>query len=69
MEKLYMIVIEKKENEMLNKIFEELGDAIKDVDATKIFNVMGFELILYGIVCTEETFININEQINGQRLF
>lgn len=69
MEKLFTFTLIEKEVDIFEQLIKDCGDLVLDFDKSKTFNVQGYNLINYNVVCTEETFSGINIAMNGTRLY
>lgn len=69
MKKIFTIVVTEEEGVKLEGLFNKFQIEMNDWEGSKIFEVQGFKLRTYTVVCDEETFNDITELMNGQRVY
>lgn len=68
-EKLFTITALKSEKKLVKRTLKKFRKAISDSDKTKVFDVNGCRMLNFGVVCTEEAFLEIITAMNGTRLY
>lgn len=68
-EKLFTLTVTETEVEATEQKLKELGNEILDSEKTKVFDVQGFRILNYSIVCSEETLEKIISAVNATRLY
>lgn len=70
MKKIYTVTVTTEESKELKKILKGYPSIKrKDVDKTKVFEIQGFKIVQYAIVCEEHIFMEITEKINGEIIY
>lgn len=69
MEKVFTVYAMESEIELVEGVIEKYRYAISDSDKSKLFHIQGYGVILYHIVCEEETFEKIQAEVFGLRIY
>ena len=68
-EKLFMLTVMETDVEATEQILKELENEILDFEKSKVFDVQGFRILNYSVVCSEETLEKIISVVNATRLY
>ena len=68
-EKLFTLTLMETDVEATEQKLKELGNEILDSEKTKVFDVQGFRILNYSIVCSEETLEKIISAVNATKLY
>lgn len=68
-EKLFTLTVMETDVEATEQKLKELENEILDSEKTKVFDVQGFRILNYSVVCSEETLEKIMSVMNAKRLY
>lgn len=69
MKKIFTIVVGIQETERMEKLLNAFRIGLNDWDKSKIFNIQNMKFVNYTILCEEDLFISIVNQMNAIRVY
>lgn len=69
MKKIYTLLVEAEETNRVESILNTFRIGLNDWDRSKVFEVPGAKFVNYTILCEEDQFTSIVNQINATRVY
>lgn len=69
MKKIFTITVGIQETERMEKLLNAFRIGLNDWDKSKIFNIQNMKLVNYTILCEEDLFTSIVNQMNATRVY
>lgn len=69
MKKLFTMMTLETEAEKLESLLNTYRVGLNDWDKSKVFDIQGYRLMVYTVVCEEDTFVAITQAMGGTRMY
>ena len=69
MKKVFNMLVTVEEAVQLEKVLNTFRIGMNDWDKSKVFELRGYKLINYTLLCEEDLFVSITNVMNGIRVY